>query len=117
MPWRTITAGMIAAVAGGSIQAQQDVATPSSPAPVAQLQAVEVTANGATQVSAYALHYTLKLFSNFTYFMDHPSTGDQFSQQDSRDVYGLSASRSLDHTVGAYRAFTEFDWPAPNAAI
>jgi hypothetical protein len=62
---------------------------------------------GTTRVSAYAMHYTLKLFSNFTYFMDRPATGDQFSQQDSRDVFGLQASRSFDHSLGPFAARTE----------
>ena len=63
---------------------------------------------GKTQVSAYAMHYTLKLFSNFTYFADRPDTGDQFSQQDSRNVFGLSASRSFGHNWGPFAAKSEF---------
>jgi hypothetical protein len=49
---------------------------------------------GETHVSAYALRYRLKLFSNFTYAMERPATGDQFSQQDARSVYGLQASQA-----------------------
>ncbi|MDR7332893.1 TonB-dependent receptor domain-containing protein [Roseateles asaccharophilus] len=48
-----------------------------------------------TRVAAYALHYQLSLFSNFTYALERPDTGDQFSQQDDRDVWGLSASHAL----------------------
>ena len=38
---------------------------------------------------AYAVDYELDLFSNFTYFLDHPDTGDQFEQRDDRNVYGV----------------------------
>lgn len=37
----------------------------------------------------YALHYDLKLFSNFTYFLDDPVNGDQFEQDDRRFVSGF----------------------------
>ena len=63
---------------------------------------------GSTRVSAYALHYTLKLFSNFTYFLDRPDTGDQFSQQDARNVFGVAASRSFNNSFGPFAAKTEF---------
>ncbi len=37
---------------------------------------------------AYAIDYDLALFSNFTYFLDNPVTGDQFEQVDRRTVLG-----------------------------
>jgi hypothetical protein len=45
-------------------------------------------AGGVFDVSAYAIDYDLTLFSNFTYFLDDPINGDQFSQFDSRKIYG-----------------------------
>jgi hypothetical protein len=60
-----------------------------------------------TRVSAYAMHYRLKLFSNFTYALDNPVDGDQFSQQDNRHVYGLKASHSFGHTLGGLNARSE----------
>ncbi|WP_077037659.1 TonB-dependent receptor [Pelomonas sp. KK5] len=62
---------------------------------------------GSTRVAAYAIDYRLKLFSNFTYAMDRPDSGDQFSQQDRRQVYGFSASRAVDHSIGSLPARTE----------
>ncbi|WP_238455670.1 TonB-dependent receptor [Azohydromonas lata] len=62
----------------------------------------------ATRVSAYAIDYRLKLFSNFTYALERPGQGDQFSQQDSRQVYGLNASHALDHQLGSLPARSEF---------
>jgi hypothetical protein len=46
------------------------------------------TASSVTRVTAYGLRYRLNLFSNFTYFLDHPDEGDQFEQADRRMVYG-----------------------------
>jgi hypothetical protein len=46
-----------------------------------------------TRVTAYAVDYRLKLFSNFTYDLSDPVNGDQFEQADRRVVTGLKASR------------------------
>jgi len=45
-----------------------------------------------TRAVAYAVDSRLDLFSNFTYFLDHPDTGDQFEQLDDRNVYGFKAT-------------------------
>ncbi|HEY6353487.1 MAG TPA: TonB-dependent receptor, partial [Burkholderiaceae bacterium] len=60
-----------------------------------------------TRVSAFAMHYRLKLFSNFTYALDNPVDGDQFSQQDNRTVVGLRASHAFGHTLGGLNARSE----------
>ncbi len=60
-----------------------------------------------SRVSAYAMDYRLQLFSNFTYALDRPDVGDQFSQQDDRRVYGLAASHSLDHVLAGLPARSE----------
>ncbi len=66
------------------------------------------TESGATRVAAYAIDYRLKLFSNFTYALERPADGDQFSQQDKRTVYGVTASHAFDHQLGNLPARTEF---------
>jgi outer membrane receptor protein involved in Fe transport len=64
---------------------------------------------GSSKVAAYAMRYKLKLFSNFTYALDHPAAeGDQFSQQDERNVFGLKASQSFEHSVAGLNARSEF---------
>ncbi|MBI3367221.1 MAG: TonB-dependent receptor, partial [Burkholderiales bacterium] len=63
--------------------------------------------DGLTRVAAYAIDYRLKLFSNFTYFLDHDDEGDQFSQQDRRKVHGLNASQTFAHTLGGLPARSE----------
>ncbi len=52
------------------------------------------TASSSTQANAYLIDHDLKLFSNFTYFLDNPKQGDQFLQQDRRLTTGIHA----DHT-------------------
>jgi hypothetical protein len=51
---------------------------------------------GQTKVSAYVVRSSLQLFNDFTYFLDDPVNGDQFSQTDRRTVYGLDASHAFD---------------------
>lgn len=47
-----------------------------------------------TRFNAYAIHYRLNLFSNFTYFLDDPTDGDQFNQRDRRIIAGGSLERA-----------------------
>ncbi|MBL8351611.1 MAG: TonB-dependent receptor [Burkholderiaceae bacterium] len=62
---------------------------------------------GTTRLLAYAIDYRMKLFSNFTYALERPADGDQFSQQDRRRVYGLKASHSFDHGLAGLPARSE----------
>jgi outer membrane receptor protein involved in Fe transport len=68
-------------------------------------------ANGAVfHMDVYAIKYRLNLFSNFTYFLDHPfPVGDQFEQADNRTIIGLTpswvftgkwAERQMTHKLG-----------------
>lgn len=50
--------------------------------------------SNATAFNAYVVHSELDLYSNFTYFLDNPIDGDQFSQPDRRVTSGLS----MNHT-------------------
>ena len=47
-----------------------------------------------TKINAYVIAWKLNLFSNFTYFLDDPTNGDQFSQPDRRTTSALNASRT-----------------------
>jgi len=47
---------------------------------------------GVFHMDAYAIKYRLKLFSNFTYFLDDQTNGDQFEQFDDRWVFGVTPS-------------------------
>ena len=60
-------------------------------------------------VSVYAIKSRLKLFSNFTFFLDDPIRGDQFEQSESRLTLGAQAAqtwfgqfagRSISNTLG-----------------
>ncbi len=52
------------------------------------------SATNATNINAYILNNKLKLYSNFTYFLDNPIDGDQFSQPDRRVTTAVNADHS-----------------------
>ncbi|HQZ37669.1 MAG TPA: TonB-dependent receptor [Vicinamibacterales bacterium] len=57
--------------------------------------------NASTKVSAFGIAYDLDLFSNFTYYLDDPESGDQFQQADHRFVTGGRIShRRISHFAG-----------------
>lgn len=65
--------------------------------------------SSATSATAYVSAYGLNLYSNFTYFLDDPVNGDQFSQVDRRILSGLKVSQTwfgklgeheMDNTIG-----------------
>src|SRR6266852_5803314 len=47
---------------------------------------------GVFHMDVYAIKYRLNLFSNFTFFLDNQTNGDQFEQADNRTVIGLTPS-------------------------
>jgi len=47
-------------------------------------------------VNAYLVDYDFTLFSNFTYFLDNPESGDEFEQRDDRNIYGLNVAGAID---------------------
>ena len=61
---------------------------------------------GQTKINAYAINSSLRLYNNFTYFLDDPVNGDQFSQMDRRTVHGFDASHAFDMRVGGIETQT-----------
>lgn len=69
------------------------------------------TSDSSTKVMLYGLYSKLDLFSNFSYFLDHPEAGqenhdpnhigDQFAQPDDRWQTGLKATHTLFHNIGS----------------
>ena len=57
---------------------------------------------GRYEIDAYAMSYSLNLFSNFTYLLDNPAQGDQFEQSDRRTVYGLHPRVTFVNKVGSF---------------
>lgn len=64
--------------------------------------------NGPWQARAYAIDYTLNLWSNFTYFADNNDRGDQFEQVDDRKIYGGDLSYKTANTWFDYSVDNEF---------
>lgn len=52
------------------------------------------TENTSTKVNAYVINNRLRIYSNFTYFLDNPVDGDQFAQPDNRTDMTLNATHS-----------------------
>ena len=61
---------------------------------------------GQSKINAYVINSSLRLYNNFTYFLDDPVHGDQFSQIDRRTVYGLNASHAFDMRVAGIETQT-----------
>jgi hypothetical protein len=58
-------------------------------------------------VEAFAVYSDLALFSDFTYFLDNPTQGDQFSQTDHRTILGANAKDALElDALGARHTLT-----------
>ncbi|MFZ6779186.1 TonB-dependent receptor [Undibacterium sp. Ji83W] len=55
--------------------------------------------DGVFEMDAYAVQSSLDLFSNFTYFLANPDTGDQFSQSERRQMLGMNISQTWLLTV------------------
>ncbi len=60
---------------------------------------IRTTGNASTKVNAYLLNNQLDIYSNFTYFLDNPDQGDQFSQPDRRITIALNASHAMRHRL------------------
>nr|WP_245329354.1 TonB-dependent receptor [Bradyrhizobium canariense] len=51
---------------------------------------------GQSNITAYVIRSDLQLFNNFTYVLENPLDGDQFSQIDRRTVAGFDARHAFD---------------------
>lgn len=61
---------------------------------------------GQTNVRAYVVRSDLRLFNDFTYFLDNPVNGDQFSQLDRRSFGGVDARHAFDWRFAGVEAQT-----------
>ena len=57
----------------------------------------------------YYTRYNFSLFSNFTFFKDHPVEGDEINQTDSgRNLYGYTGTYDRDNRLGSRNLHTTF---------
>ena len=75
--------------------------------------AARTDADGDFRLNAYAIRSRLTLYSNFTFFLEHPVDleptaidGDQFEQAERRSVFGLATSRAWIGTLGGRQTTT-----------
>jgi hypothetical protein len=72
-----------------------------------------------TEASAYLVHSSLDLYSNFTYWLNDPVHGDQFQQSERRTMGGASLSQTWISNIGGIDmrnklgAQTRYDHIAP----
>ncbi len=62
--------------------------------------------NSELTLQTYTANYNFKLFSNFTFFLEHPETGDMIEQTDDRQMYGLNSRYRFTSQVGSMVAVT-----------
>jgi hypothetical protein len=70
-----------------------------------------------TKLSGYVFNYKLKLFSDFTYFLEDPINGDQFEQLDQRTTEGLKLSHQWAARLLGREVESEVGVQARNDAI
>ncbi len=63
---------------------------------------VHTEGNAQTRAEAFVIRQTMTLFNNFTYFLDDPVNGDQFSQFDRRTIVGGNASHTIKSQFGPF---------------
>jgi outer membrane receptor protein involved in Fe transport len=63
---------------------------------------VRTEGNAQTRAEGYLIRQKMTLFSNFTYFLDDPVNGDQFSQLDRRTIVGGNTSHTVKHRFGPF---------------
>ena len=61
-----------------------------------------------TEASAYLVHSSLDLFSNFTYLLNDPVNGDQFQQSERRTMTGFNASQAWLSQLGGIEMRNKF---------
>lgn len=61
---------------------------------------------GDVNVLIYGIRYNWSLFSNFTFFLNDPESGDMIEQTDDRTIAGLDARTRFHHHLGPVRLET-----------
>lgn len=61
----------------------------------------KIDQNSSWKSTFYYTKYNFSLFSNFTFFLEHPEKGDEIHQVDNRDVYGSNHQYIRDFDFGS----------------
>ncbi len=74
---------------------------------------------GVLRAQAYLMRYRMDLYSNFTYALERPADGDQFSQKDARTVWGGQVSYAVSHGLLERLARSEvgLQWRTDDARV
>ena len=74
-------------------------------------------ASGYLKASGYVEHYHLQLWSDFTYYELRPATGDQFEQEEHRNLVGGKLAKGWYHTLFGLPSSTEVGLQVRHDAI
>ena len=72
---------------------------------------------GYAMASAFVQHYRLQLWSNFTYFESNPVMGDQFEQEEHRNIAGGQVAKGWTHPLFDRESVTEIGLQVRHDAI
>ncbi|MEO5931548.1 MAG: TonB-dependent receptor, partial [Candidatus Kapaibacterium sp.] len=64
--------------------------------------------NSPLTLTASYTDYRFRLFSNFTFFKEHPESGDEIEQTDSRSILALKAENDIIYLLGSIPMRTRF---------
>ncbi len=67
----------------------------------------DTDSSGYYKISAFAQHYRLQLWSDFTYYADNPDQGDQFGQAEQRNLFGFNLAQGWSQTLLGKDSSTE----------
>ncbi|WP_193434732.1 TonB-dependent receptor [Confluentibacter citreus] len=59
-----------------------------------------VRENATLNTNVFYSHYDFELYSNFTFFLEDPTNGDQIKQKEDRDIFGLNSTLTYDTFLG-----------------
>ena len=62
---------------------------------------------GFARVSTFLEHYRLQLWSDFTFNELRPATGDQFEQEENRNIFGAQAIKGWNHSLFDFDSISE----------
>ena len=73
--------------------------------------------DSSTYANAYVVRSGLRLYSNFTYFLDDPVRGDQFAQPDDRTTTAFNLSRQWPMAIGSHESDNTIGLQVQNDSI
>ena len=71
-------------------------------------EAYQKSRNSSSKILFYNVYYDLDLYSNFTFYLKNPITGDQIQQKEFRTISGINSSHSIFSNAFGLNIITTF---------